>query len=274
MKFEGFENVVHVDEKWFYMTKEGRNTYVTPNEETVYRHCKSKRFIAKVMFLSAVAQPRYDSTGACVFDGKLGLWPFTEQIPAQRRSKNRPRGTPVTMPININRDKYRAMLIDKVIPSIIAKWPHSDIKQTIRIQQDNAGPHIKPGDVLFDESAHYPLFDFNILCQPANSPDMNILDLGFFNSIQSLQNDYEMSTIDDIVDATLEAFEHETPHTLAKVFVSLQQVMILTMQHNGSNEFKLEHMHKDSLTRRNQLPSLLKIPDHLVDQVQLFLRSQ
>jgi hypothetical protein len=121
MKFEGFENVVHVAEKRFYMTKEGRNTYVTPNEETVYRHCKSKRFIAKVMFLAAVAQPRYDSTGACVFDGKLGLWPFTEQIPAQRRSKNRPRGTPVTMPININRDKYRAMLIDKVIPSIIAK---------------------------------------------------------------------------------------------------------------------------------------------------------
>ena len=57
---------------------------------------KSKRFIAKVMFLAAVAHPRYDNHKKAYFNGKIGLWPFVEKIAAKRNSKNRPKGAMVS----------------------------------------------------------------------------------------------------------------------------------------------------------------------------------
>ena len=45
------------------------------------------------MFLAAVARPRFDANGNVVFDGKLGIWPFTYQEAAKRKSKHREAGT-------------------------------------------------------------------------------------------------------------------------------------------------------------------------------------
>jgi hypothetical protein len=42
----------------------------------------------KVMFLAAVARPRYDPEGECTFDGKIGMFPFVERVAAKRTSKN------------------------------------------------------------------------------------------------------------------------------------------------------------------------------------------
>jgi len=36
--------------------------------------------IGKVMLLSAVARPIYDDEGNCIFDGKLGVWPFVRKV--------------------------------------------------------------------------------------------------------------------------------------------------------------------------------------------------
>ena len=41
------------------------------DEEESHRSCKSKRFISKVMFMPAVARPRYDSHNKKCFDVKL-----------------------------------------------------------------------------------------------------------------------------------------------------------------------------------------------------------
>lgn len=58
--FKNMYNSVHIDEKWFFMTKEAERYYLLPEEHEPLRTCKSKRFITKVMFLAAVARPRYD----------------------------------------------------------------------------------------------------------------------------------------------------------------------------------------------------------------------
>ena len=34
---------VHIDEKWFYMTKTKQNYYLLPEEQKLDRKCKSKR---------------------------------------------------------------------------------------------------------------------------------------------------------------------------------------------------------------------------------------
>lgn len=100
IKFSSMHNVVHIDEKWFYMTREIERVYKTPGEDDPYRACKSKRFIPKVMFMCAVSRPIFNCDGQVLFDGKIGLFPFTTREPATRNSKNRVRGTMVTKPID------------------------------------------------------------------------------------------------------------------------------------------------------------------------------
>ncbi|RHY81268.1 hypothetical protein DYB26_015597 [Aphanomyces astaci] len=77
---------VHVDEKWFFMSRIQKKVYGAPGEKIKQRSCKSKRHLLKVMFLSAVARPRWDDNKEEWFDGKIGMWHFTETVPAQRRS--------------------------------------------------------------------------------------------------------------------------------------------------------------------------------------------
>ena len=81
----------------------------------------------------------------------------------------------------------RSYILEKVLPAIKMKWPREDINFPIFIQQDNARVHIRSDDQEFRQIATTDGFDIRLMCQPANSPDLNVLDLGFFNGIQSLQ---------------------------------------------------------------------------------------
>ncbi|RHZ32931.1 hypothetical protein DYB37_004356 [Aphanomyces astaci] len=69
--FDDMYDTVHVDEKWFFMTRLQKKVYGAIGEKIKQRACKSKHHLLKVMFLTAVARPRW-------FDGKLGTWHFTE----------------------------------------------------------------------------------------------------------------------------------------------------------------------------------------------------
>ena len=57
-KFENMEGLIHVDEKWFYLTKDGQRFIIATDEEEPYRHVQHKSFLTKIMFLCAVARPR------------------------------------------------------------------------------------------------------------------------------------------------------------------------------------------------------------------------
>lgn len=136
---------VHVDEKWFYL-KEGKlNAILAPGEKMPVRNVQSKRFMTKVMFLCAVARPRFDEAGQCLFDGKLGFWAFVEEVPAQRSSKHRTRGTIELKSVNVDRDVYRDMVVSNVLPSIKAKWP--DCQKPVYVPQYGAPAHVKEDDV-------------------------------------------------------------------------------------------------------------------------------
>ena len=67
---------IHIDEKWFYMTKEAEKYYLLPDEEDPQRYCQSKRFVSKVMFMTATARPRFDMLRNHDFCGKIGIFPF------------------------------------------------------------------------------------------------------------------------------------------------------------------------------------------------------
>lgn len=122
-QFSEMNDMVHVDEKWFYLVKDRKRYYHLNDETAPHRSVQSKRFITKVMFLCAVARPRYDYHRKRMFDGKLGIWPFITKEPAKRRSINRERGTLVTKPLNVTGAVYSNFMKEKVLPAIKDKWP-------------------------------------------------------------------------------------------------------------------------------------------------------
>ena len=263
-KFQEMLDCVHVDEKWFYLTKTKATYYLCPDEPEPLRTCKSKRFIEKVMFLAAVARPRFDHSRNKFFDGKVGIWPFVVREPAQRKSKNREAGTLVTKPINVTKEIYCDFLINKVLPAIREKWPRRNAGMPIYVQQDNAKPHIRSDDPAFVEASRLEGFDIKLRCQPPNSPDTNVLDLGFFNSIQALQHQCPSRTIDDLIAATEKAFADLQETKLNYVFLTLQQCLKSVMETEGSNDYKIPHMGKDRLERAEMLPISISVAPEVV----------
>lgn len=122
-EFKSLNNYVHVDEKWFRIMKDHQSFYLAPDENTPHRTAKSKNFITKIMFLCAVARPRYNPTTRLYFDGKIGIWPFVRMEAAQRSSKNRPSGTMEMKAVKVTREVYSSFLVNKVFPAIRAKFP-------------------------------------------------------------------------------------------------------------------------------------------------------
>jgi hypothetical protein len=59
-KFLEMDNIIHLDEKWYNATKKGTTYYLHPDEDEPHRIVRNKNRIGKVMFLTAVAKPRYD----------------------------------------------------------------------------------------------------------------------------------------------------------------------------------------------------------------------
>jgi hypothetical protein len=117
-KYHDFYDSIHIDEKWFFISQKQLRCYTAPDEVPPEQNAQNRDHLIKVMFLCAIARPRYDAEGNCTFDGKIGMWPFVEHTVAQRRSDNRERGDPVTNVISCNRETYRRFLIDKLLPAI------------------------------------------------------------------------------------------------------------------------------------------------------------
>ena len=264
-------DVIHVDEKWFYMKKLTQTVYLAPGEEPPERSTKSKRFVQKVMFLCAVARPRHDTASNTAFDGKIGIWPFTELVPAQRNSRNRPAGTMELKNLVVTKEVYKQFIVEKLIPAIELKWPQGYRNRPIRIQQDNARPHgnATNADPALAAAVEASGLDVRFENQPANSPDTNILDLGFFNSIQCLQQSKQASTIPQLVDAVTTSFEELSPVTLNKCFLSHQNVCREIVIHAGGNGYKLPHMSKEKLRRNDSLPLCLPVDNILLHRIHM-----
>uniref|UniRef100_A0ACD6AN72 Uncharacterized protein n=1 Tax=Avena sativa TaxID=4498 RepID=A0ACD6AN72_AVESA len=228
--FKKMDNIVHIDEKWFYMIKENNNYYLLPDEPRPFRTVQNKNNIGKVMFLTAVAKPRYNEVGEVTFDGKIGTWAFVQETPAQKNSKNRNKGTLELKPVKVTRDVMREYICQKVIPAIQERWPDEDVGRTIYIQQDNAKPHLLPSDEVFRQVVAETDLDIELIQQPPNSPDMNVLDLCFFRSLQSLTNTRAPASIKELIEDVEEEYHNYDVDKLARSFITLQYCMAEVMK--------------------------------------------
>ena len=184
-KFKNMEDLIHIDKKWFYLTKDGQHFIMAADEAEPYRHVQHKSFLMKIMFLCAVARPRYDTNKNAWFDGKIGIWPIGKWEPAKWSSKKRAKGMPVWKNQCITRDVYCEYLIQKLLPAVKERWPMNNGR--IQLQQDGAKSHILEDNVEFKEAVDKIGLNLTMYTQLPNSPDTNILDLGFFQSHSVIQ---------------------------------------------------------------------------------------
>ncbi|KAH7853333.1 hypothetical protein Vadar_001315 [Vaccinium darrowii] len=167
----------------------------------------------------------------------------------------------------------KPLLSEEVLPAIRAKWPRGNGIETILIQQDNARPHIHEFDAEFLEEASKDGFDIRLVFQPPNSPDLNVLDLGFFRAIQTLQYQQAPKNVDELVSAVMRAFEELPSERLENVFLTLQACMIEIMKVNGGIGYKVPHIGKGGLMRDGNLPTQLQCDHNLVESVLAHLHT-
>jgi hypothetical protein len=187
--------------------------------------------------------------GIEAFDGKIGIWPFVEWEAAPRASVKRDRGTIVPKPISVSRQVYFNYVTTHVYNGIIQDFPRGhEVDCPVYIQHDNAPVHFPDYNpawrrfVAEDNSR----FNLSIKTQPPNSPDTNILDLGIFNSLQSLYFDEDQpNSVDGLIAAVQSAWEKYDSKTLEKVWLTHAAVCDQIIQSHGDNDYLIPHMGKD-----------------------------
>ena len=153
---------------------------------------------------------------------------------------------------------------DQIVPAIKAKWPQDGAERVIFTQQDNARAHISQDDPEWQMAHKQDGFTFILIQQPANSPDLNILDLRFFRSIQSLMHKKMPKDVDNMLRAVHNAFYELEPKTLSSVWYSLQFVMNEILKCKGKNEYDLPHHNKKRLQTQGILPTCIIAPERAI----------
>ncbi len=242
------EDVVWIDEdeKWFDMWSNRGKQYLSPldQEMGIAGHVgRTPRPNAahppKIMFLCAVAEP----VPARDFDGRIGIWDFTDEVYAQRSSHRRPAGTLELKSKNVTAELWEHMFREKVIPAALEKCKWA---KKIIFQVDGATPHVAALKNLraYGETVT-PRVEF--VQQPANSPDTNINDLAFFASLKAgvYTPQEEDDFFDDLLDLRARVREvYDTYHStekLQKLFRLKRAVMAEIVAHRGGNQFPMPH---------------------------------
>ncbi|GMF17027.1 unnamed protein product [Phytophthora fragariaefolia] len=160
----------------------------------------------------------------------------------------------------MTRPLYRKLLVEKVFPAIRAKLP---IRRgtTVIVQQDKAGPHVREDDAELETAEKVEGWRIKMRCQPPRSPDLNVLDLGVFASIQALQ--YRKAAYDavSLIEAVQNAFDEIRWQTLDKCFVTLQKLMEAILVDSGGKSFKLPRV---CLAVNGRMPLSVKVSEEAV----------
>ena len=250
------EDLIHVNKKWFYLTKDGQCFIIVADEAEPYRHVQHKSFLTKIMFLCAVARARYYTNKNAWFDGKIGIWPIRKWELVKRSSKKHTKGMPEWKNQCITQEVYCEYLIQKLLPAEKERWPMNN--RRIQLQQDGAKSHILEDDVEFKEVVDRIGLNLTMYTQSPNSPDTNILDLGFFSAIQSFNDDCPANE-EELIKSVEKAYGEYPMHKLNHVWLTLQSCLNMIIENDGGNDYKILHMGKESMERRGLLPRVLDI---------------
>ena len=239
---ERFRFWVDIDEKWFYVVRCRGFVWILPNHmdpDTCRRlPVQSKRYITKVMFLTAVARPIFDSDGKVIFDGKVGMWRVCDYLKRKGNYTGKrlqyKKGDWYVKDASMGAVKYVSMVTELLLPAIEAiknkYWiPFAaGAPFKITVQHDGAPGHRADGI----EAKLNELFA-NIGAvfrrQPPKSPDANMLDMCVFNSLEATVSEFHYGTKTELCAAVWEAWRRLCPDKLEKMWASVYSFKIPTV---------------------------------------------
>lgn len=252
--FQSPRNKVHIDETWYYLDRNCVKLLVFPGQDIGNsRRVQHKSHMTKVMMITAVGMPHVRPDGT-LFDGKIGTWPIVEYVPAVRASKNRPQGTIETKPVTLTSELYLNFWTKRggIRDMLRQKLPH--LKYTgLVVQQDGATPHTGHGVAhAINQFIQQGGWNCTLVNQPAQSPDLNLLDLGLFHGMKSNADGIKGNgrNIDTCIERMELSFQEYSSDSISIVWGVLFEVYRLILDDNGSNSFKLPH---SGVRRRGRL---------------------
>jgi hypothetical protein len=128
--------------------------------------------------------------------------------------------------------KEEQSLSNRIMPNLTSVLPHDEGFRQVVAQTD---------------------LDIKLLQQPPNSPDLNVLDLCFFRSLQSLTDTRAPNNIRELIHGVEEEYRNYEVNKLSRSFITLQSCMIGVMNQRGGIGHDILHMNKDQLEAQGNL---------------------
>ena len=263
---------IHLDEKWFYAFPKGKILYCPSGVEPPIQTVSHKNHIPKVMFLAAIGQPTPS------FRGNVGIWPVMKEHTPKRASARHPRVNGQLVPYmkcaTMDGELFEHMVETLYFPAVVSlalplleSLENQQFVLKVYSQIDNAGGHAVDRTVasLNRKGAIFnPRVRIHFHCQPPNSPDLNALDLGAWNSLQkAVPQIVYMPTLgkeemqERIISAVQESFvEWNAEEKCRDLFQTLTAFMYETVLTEGDNQFRQPH-------KKNLQDKILTIQDSL-----------
>ena len=251
--------VIHIDEKWYRSHRTNVRCLVLKGMPPPKIYIKSKTHIPQVMIFAAVCRPVVRN-GETIYDGKILWFPLLVEGNYVRTSKYHKAGDPKYTPVPMDREMFMNCLKRTLQEVMTDKLRTAGIKNVI-LQVDNAGGHSggKENSIYtkvflpmqkYVEETYKDLFpDVNVMfiAQPPCSPDMNVLDLGAWTSIQCKvppivgdEGIDENAWAAQIVAQTKIAWDSwKSVEPLGNLFHKLRQIFRNVVETNGGNTFDL-----------------------------------
>jgi hypothetical protein len=156
-------------------------------------------------------------------------------------------GTLVTKTRSLDAAFYRELFTMEggVLDSIKEKMPWLSTK-TVKIQHDGAKPHSgHNNETVIANLGSTNGWRFQFKRQPAQSPDLNILDLGLFWSLKCRVRSIKQraQNINELIINVTNAYDNYDHQTLDHVWACLFEIYNLFLQDNGGNRYGLPHNH-------------------------------
>jgi hypothetical protein len=262
MYYQNMYDTVHIDEKWFNLMALKRGCLLAEGEPLPYRTTHHKPHVEKVQFLCAVGRPHVLPNGE-YFDGKIGCWPIGHWETYTRGGTVNAKGSPKWVDDSIDGKKYYELLMDFVVPAILEKHPNCAAGKSVTIQQDGAPSHgvLARNPAVFERAmVALGLGELiKLITQPAQSPDTNVCDLGFFAAWQADYYRKSPRNVVEMIAMVKESYDSYDSHKLNRIWLSHQACMNEIIDSGGSNDYKLPHLNKDRLEREGELPEVLQV---------------
>ena len=115
-------------------------------------------------------------------------------------------------------------------------------------------------DLEFQAELQAKGLNAELVTQPANSPDTNLLDLGFFHAVQSA-NDQVARGQGEIIKHVKQAYVCYLLQLINQTWLTFMSCLNMIIKDLGDNDYEIPHMNKAKMEQEGRLPTVLDVTD-------------